>query len=128
MVGSPNFRRLVYDGDAEGVPAGSEVIERVLADQLRRPGLAVGETALGGGSDHACSRPPAFRWAGCSPAPASQGRTGPEAFGGDTGPTDLSYYDRCDDLDNLDLNWDQMADAATASPPSPRPGPSTRAC
>jgi Zn-dependent M28 family amino/carboxypeptidase len=53
MVGSPNFRRLVYDGEGEGAPAGSAAIERVLAGYLRGRGPAVGETSLGSGSDHA---------------------------------------------------------------------------
>ena len=86
MVGSPNFRRLVYDGDAEGVPAGSEVIERVLADQLRGQGLAVGETALGGGSDHAsfaaAGIPVGGLFTGAGEPKSDQDRT---AFGGDTG-------------------------------------------
>src|SRR5215211_7586621 len=76
MVGSPNFRRLVYDG--EGAPAGSAAIERLLAGYLRGHGLAVGETSLGSGSDHAPSRPPASRWAGCSPAPARPRAPGSE--------------------------------------------------
>jgi Zn-dependent M28 family amino/carboxypeptidase len=117
MVGSPNFRRLVYDGDAEGVPAGSEVIERVLADQLRGQGLAVGETALGGGSDHAsfaaAGIPVGGLFTGAGEPKSDQDR---RAFGGDTGPTDPCYHDRCDDLDNLDLGvLDQMADAAATA-------------
>lgn len=117
MVGSPNFRRLVYDGDAEGAPAGSEVVERVLTEQLRGQGLAVGETALEGGSDHA-----SFTAAGIPVGGLFTGADEPKsaadraAFGGSTGPADPCYHDRCDDLGNLDLGvLDQMADAAATA-------------
>jgi Zn-dependent M28 family amino/carboxypeptidase len=117
MVGSPNFRRLVYDGDAEGAPAGSEVVERVLADQLRGQGLAVGETALAGGSDHASFAAAGIPVGGLFTG-AGEAKSGREraAFGGTTGPADPCYHARCDDLDNLDLGvLDQMADAAATA-------------
>jgi Zn-dependent M28 family amino/carboxypeptidase len=99
------------------VPAGSEVIERVLADQLRGQGLVVGETALGGGSDHAsfaaAGIPVGGLFTGAGEPKSDQDRT---AFGGDTGAADPCYHDRCDDLDNLDLGvLDQMADAAATA-------------
>jgi Zn-dependent M28 family amino/carboxypeptidase len=53
MVGSPNFTRLVYAGDGDQVPRGSEVIEDVLTDYFRARGLAVGSLEPGDGSDHA---------------------------------------------------------------------------
>jgi len=117
MVGSPNFRRLVYDGDAQGAPAGSAVIERVLADQLRGQGLAVGETALSDGSDHAsfaaAGIPVGGLFTGANEAKSAHDRS---VFGGDTGPADPCYHARCDDLDNLDLEvLDQMADAAATA-------------
>jgi Zn-dependent M28 family amino/carboxypeptidase len=117
MVGSPNFRRLVYDGQAEGAPAGSEVIERVLTEQLRSQGLAVGETSLRGGSDHAsfaaAGIPVGGLFTGAGEAKSARER---EAFGGTTGPADPCYHARCDDLDNLDLGvLDQMADAAATA-------------
>jgi len=117
MVGSPNFRRLVYDGDAEGAPAGSAVIERVLTDQLRGRGLAVGETSLRGGSDHAsfaaADIPVGGLFTGASEAKSADER---RAFGGSTGPADPCYHARCDDLDNLDLGvLDQMADASATA-------------
>jgi Zn-dependent M28 family amino/carboxypeptidase len=117
MVSSPNFRRLVYDGDAEGAPAGSAVIERVLADQLRGQKLAVGETSLRGGSDHASFAavgiPVGGLFTGAGEAKSAQER---DAFGGSTGPADPCYHARCDDLDNLDLGvLDQMADAAATA-------------
>jgi Zn-dependent M28 family amino/carboxypeptidase len=117
MVGSRNFRRLVYDGQAEGAPAGSEVIERVLTEQLRSQGLAVGETSLRGGSDHAsfaaAGIPVGGLFTGAGEAKSARER---EAFGGTTGPADPCYHARCDDLDNLDLGvLDQMADAAATA-------------
>jgi Zn-dependent M28 family amino/carboxypeptidase len=131
MVGSPNFRRLVYDGDAEGAPAGSAVIERVLADQLRGQKLEVGETALANGSDHAsfaaAGVPVGGLFTGANEAKTAQDQA---AFGGTTGPADPCYHARCDDLDNLDLGvLDQMADAAaTAIATFARdPGPVDRA-
>jgi len=117
MVASPNFRRLVYDGDAEGAPAGSAVIERVLTDQLRSRGLAVGETSLRGGSDHAsfaaAGIPVGGLFTGASEAKSTDERA---AFGGSAGPADPCYHARCDNLDNLDLGvLDQMADAAATA-------------
>ena len=117
MVGSPNFRRLVYDGDAQGAPAGSEVVERVLTSQLRGEGLAVGETAPGNGSDHApfaaAGIPVGGLFTGADETKSTEDQT---AFGGTGGPADPCYHDRCDDLDNLDLEvLDQMADAAATA-------------
>src|SRR5215218_8105830 len=117
MVGSPNFRRLVYDGDAAGAPAGSVVIERLLTDQLRGRGLAVGETSLRGGSDHAsfaaAGIPVGGLFTGASEAKSADER---KAFGGSTGPADPCDHARCDDLDNLDLGvLDQMADASATA-------------
>src|SRR5215216_520753 len=117
MVGSPNFRRLVYDGDAEGAPAGSAAIERVLANYLRDRGLAVGETSLAGGSDHAsfaaAGIPVGGLFTGANEAKSARDRA---AFGGTTGPADPCYHDRCDDLDNLNPHvLDQMADAAATA-------------
>src|SRR5215211_5580364 len=117
MVGSTNFRRLVYDGDAAGAPAGSVVIERVLADQIRGQKLAVGETALSNGSDHAsfaaAGVPVGGLFTGANEAKSTQDQA---AFGGTTGPADPCYHDRCDDLGNLDLGvLDQMADAAATA-------------
>jgi Zn-dependent M28 family amino/carboxypeptidase len=115
MVGSPNFRRLVYDG--EGAPAGSAAIERLLAGYLRGHGLAVGETSLGSGSDHApfaaAGIPVGGLFTGAGETKSARER---DAFGGTTGPADPCYHDRCDDLDNLDLGvLDQMADAAATA-------------
>jgi Zn-dependent M28 family amino/carboxypeptidase len=117
MVGSPNFRRLVYDGDDRGAPAGSAVIERLLADDLRGRGLAVGQVSLGGGSDHAsfaaAGIPVGGLFTGAGETKSAQER---DAVGGTTGPADPCYHDRCDDLDNLDLGvLDQMADAAATA-------------
>jgi Zn-dependent M28 family amino/carboxypeptidase len=131
MIGSPNFRRLVYDGDAEGAPAGSAVVERVLTDQLRSQGLAVGETSLRGGSDHAAFAaagiPVGGLFTGAGEAKSARER---DAFGGGTGPADPCYHARCDDLDNLDRAvLGLMADAAAAALASLArdPGPVDRA-
>jgi Zn-dependent M28 family amino/carboxypeptidase len=114
MVGSRNFRRLIYDGKAQGAPAGSEAVQRVLSDYLRGQRLAVGTTSLGGGSDHvpfaAAGIPVGGVFTGAGEAKNEQDRA---AYGGTAGsPADPCYHDRCDDLDNLDLTvLDQMADA-----------------
>jgi Zn-dependent M28 family amino/carboxypeptidase len=115
MVGSPNARRLVYDGSARGAPPGSQVIQQVLTDYLRGQGLAVGTTSLGGGSDHApfaaAGIPVGGLFTGAGEAKSQQEA---DQFGGTAGePADPCYHQRCDDLGNLDLAvLDQMADAA----------------
>jgi Zn-dependent M28 family amino/carboxypeptidase len=118
MVASPNFLRLVYDGDAREAPAGSEAIERVLTEQLRGQGLAVGETSLGRGSDHAsfaaAGVPVGGLFTGAGEAKDERERA---AYGGRAGAVaDPCYHRRCDDLDNVDLGvLDQLADAAAAA-------------
>jgi Zn-dependent M28 family amino/carboxypeptidase len=114
MLGSPNFRRLVYDGDRRGAPPGSKAVEQVLTEQLRSQGLAVGETTLAEGSDHApfaaAGIPVGGLFSGAGEAKDARERA---AYGGTAGaPADPCYHRRCDDLDNLDLAvLDQLADA-----------------
>lgn len=49
MIGSPNFVRFVYDGDAQ--PSGSDVIEQLFEDYFAAQGLATEEVEVGGRSD-----------------------------------------------------------------------------
>jgi peptidase M28-like protein/PA domain-containing protein len=113
MVGSPNFGRMVYDGDR--APPGSVRIENAFRAYFAGRGLPVEEESLGGSSDHA-----AFARAGI---PVGGLFTGADAvkpaalarrFGGSAGrPFDGCYHQACDTLANVNLGvLGQMADAA----------------
>ena len=122
MVASPNFARLVYDGDlsdspppAGGAPPGSADIERLFLDYFASQGLATEPTAFDGRSDYG-----PFIDAGI---PAGGLFTGAEEiktpaqvalYGGTAGlPFDICYHQGCDNLLNLSTRGlDQMSDAA----------------
>jgi Zn-dependent M28 family amino/carboxypeptidase len=109
MVGSPNFARLVYEGDGE--------IESSFRDWFDARGLAVDEVALEGRSDHA-----PFAALGIPTGGLFTGADEPKTaeaerlFGGEGGePHDACYHQACDTLANVDLRvLEQMADAAAA--------------
>jgi Zn-dependent M28 family amino/carboxypeptidase len=119
MVGSPNFVRFVYDGDASDTESlastGSGVVEDVFLDYFAAQGLAVEPTAFDGRSDY-----DAFISVGI---PAGGTFTGAEGiktaaqatiYGGTAGVAyDHCYHQACDTIANLsNTALDQMADAA----------------
>jgi Zn-dependent M28 family amino/carboxypeptidase len=121
MVGSPNFGRFVYDGDASRTrssltlhPA-SGAIERVFARYFDSRGLAYRETSLGGNSDHA-----PFAQAGIPIGGLFTGADGVKssaeaaAFGGEAGrPYDPCYHRACDNAANVSgVALTQIAGAA----------------
>ena len=122
MVASPNFARLVYDGDLSdsppppgGAPPGSADIEHLFLDYFASQHLATEPTAFDGRSDYG-----PFIAAGI---PAGGLFTGAEEvktpaqvalYGGTAGvPFDICYHQGCDNLLNLSTRGlDQMSDAA----------------
>jgi Zn-dependent M28 family amino/carboxypeptidase len=107
MLGSPNFVRFIYDGDASETPVagppGSEQIEAVFADFFAARGLATAVTALDGRSDYA-----AFMVAGIPVGGLFSGAEGIKTeeqaalFGGTAGePLDPCYHAACDTLGNV---------------------------
>jgi Zn-dependent M28 family amino/carboxypeptidase len=119
MVGSPNYVRFVYDGDASDTEslasAGSGAVEAVFVGYFSSQGLASEPTAFDGRSDY-----DAFINVGI---PAGGLFTGAEdvktpeqaaIYGGTAGVAyDPCYHQACDDIDNLSLRaLDEMSDAA----------------
>jgi Zn-dependent M28 family amino/carboxypeptidase len=109
MIGSVNYVRFRYDGDASGggdpPPAGSAEIEQLFVDYFDDLGLPTDETGLGGGSDFV-----PFRDAGIAVGGVSSGwgqiktEDQEDAYGGTAGePLDPCYHQACDRLDgNID--------------------------
>jgi Zn-dependent M28 family amino/carboxypeptidase len=114
MVGSPNFVRFVYDGEAGNAPAGSAAIERVFTSYFRSRRIEYRETGLGGGSDHA-----SFAAAGIPVGGLFTGADGRKSadeaadFGGRAGQSyDPCYHRPCDTLANVNARaLDQLGDA-----------------
>ncbi len=120
MVGSPNFGRFVYDGDASSAQSGLELhpasaaIERVFVRYFDSRGLAYRETSLGGNSDHA-----PFARAGIPVGGLFTGADGLKSeeeasvFGGQAGrPYDPCYHRACDTATNVSgVALTQMATA-----------------
>ncbi|HJQ87725.1 MAG TPA: M28 family peptidase, partial [Propionibacteriaceae bacterium] len=113
MVGSLNYARFVYDGDAG--PNGSGVIEDVFLDYFASEGLSVEPTAFDGRSDYgpfiAVGIPAGGLFTG------AEGIKTPEQvglYGGTAGQQfDPCYHLACDTLGNVNLEvLEQMADAA----------------
>jgi Zn-dependent M28 family amino/carboxypeptidase len=122
MVGSPNFVRFVYDGDASDTESlastGSGVVEDVFVDYFDSQNLESEPTAFDGRSDY-----DAFISVGI---PAGGLFTGAEdvktaeqaaIYGGTAGIAfDPCYHQACDDIGNITANsmtaLDQMSDAS----------------
>ena len=119
MVGSPNFVRFVYDGDASDTASlastGSGVVEDVFVDYFDSQGLASEPTAFDGRSDY-----DAFISVGI---PAGGLFTGAEdvktaeqaaIYGGTAGVAyDPCYHQACDTINNVSTTaLDQMSDAS----------------
>ena len=109
MLGSPNFIRLVYDGDGSAFgtvgPAGSDDIEHAFEQYFAAKGLALDPTAFDGRSDYkpfiAVGIPAGGLFSGAEEVktPAEQAR-----FGGVAGEAfDRCYHEACDTLSNV--NW-----------------------
>ena len=106
---SPNFARLVYDGDvrlAHAVRAVRRpvrtVIERAFNEYFATRGLATEPTAFDGRSDYG-----PFIDVGIPPGAVrrvprgSRRRNRPPLYGGGRRPHDPCYHHACDDIDNL---------------------------
>jgi Zn-dependent M28 family amino/carboxypeptidase len=118
MVGSPNYVRFVYDGDASDTESlgstGSGVVEDVFVDYFDSQGLESEPTAFDGRSDY-----DAFISAGIPAGGLFTGAEGiktPEEaaiYGGTAGQAyDPCYHQACDDIDNLSFQaLDEMSDA-----------------
>ncbi len=126
MIGSPNYGRFVYDGDASGggwhddsveAPAGSKAIEVAFTGYFESVSMAVEEVPLDDGSDHLV-----FAGAGIPVGGLFTGDTGEKTrrqadrYGGEAGADyDPCYHSACDDLGNVDLQVvEQMSDATAA--------------
>ena len=119
MVGSPNYVRFVYDGDASDTAslasAGSGAVEDVFVDYFDSQDLASEPTAFDGRSDY-----DAFISVGIPAGGLFTGaegiKTAEEAaiYGGTAGIAyDPCYHQACDDIDNLSSDaLDEMSDAA----------------
>jgi Zn-dependent M28 family amino/carboxypeptidase len=121
MVASPNFARLVYDGDGSDspdpsiIPVGSDLIEGLFVDYFTKRGLATAPTAFDGRSDYG-----PFIEAGIPAGGTFSGAEGLKSadevalFGGTADEAyDPCYHQACDRLTNLNLTaFDQFSDAA----------------
>lgn len=119
MVGSPNYVRFVYDGDASDTASlgstGSGVVEDVFVDYFASQGLESEPTAFDGRSDY-----DAFIAVGIPAGGLFSGAEGIKTaeqaaiYGGTAGVAyDPCYHAECDDITNLsEQALDEMSDAA----------------
>ena len=104
MIASPNFARLVYDGDGstfgEDVsgPAGSGKIEEVLARYWTERGLRASRSRSTGARTTSASSTAASRPAACSPAPRRRRppRRSPGTAASQGEQLDPCYHEACD--------------------------------
>ncbi len=118
MIGSPNFARLIYDGNGSAFgspgPAGSDAIERTFERYFENSGLASGQTAFDGRSDYgpfiAVGIPAGGLFTG---AEGIKTEAQQAAYGGTAGEAfDPCYHSACDDITNISTRGlDQMSDA-----------------
>jgi Zn-dependent M28 family amino/carboxypeptidase len=119
MVGSPNFVRFVYDGDASDTESlgstGSGVVEDVFVDYFDSQELASEPTAFDGRSDYDAFISVGIP-AGGTFTGAEEIKTAAQAaiYGGTAGIAyDPCYHQACDTIANLSSTaLDQMSDAA----------------
>lgn len=119
MLGSPNFARLIYDGDGSDTgtagPATSGEIEQTFLDYYAKRGLATEPTAFDGRSDYGpfidVGIPAGGLFSG-----AEEIKTPEEVdlFGGTAGIAfDACYHQACDTIDNVNrTGLDQLSDGA----------------
>ena len=107
MVGSPNFARLIYDGDGSAFdtagPKGSDEIEHTFAKYFKREDLPTGETAFDGRSDYLAFITVGIPSGGLfSGAEEIKTKKEQKLYGGKAGkPYDACYHQACDDIDNV---------------------------
>jgi Zn-dependent M28 family amino/carboxypeptidase len=107
MIGSPNYVRVVYDGDGSDTPTagppGSGQIEALFNNYFAGQGLATDPTAFDGRSDYGpfidAGIPAGGLFSGAEGAKtAEQAAT----YGGVAGePYDACYHQACDTINNL---------------------------
>ena len=115
MLGSPNFVRFVYDGDAEEAPAGSGAIKKTFTDYYASRDLPVEAKPFDGRSDYG-----PFIDAGIPAGGVESGAEGVKTeeeaaeYGGTAGQQyDPCYHQACDTYGNVALDGlDQLADGA----------------
>ncbi len=107
MLGSPNFARLIYDGDGSGFdsagPKGSDKIERTFARYFERVGLATEETAFDGRSDYLAfidaGIPAGGLFSGAEEVKTEEQK---KLYGGRAGVAfDACYHLACDTIENV---------------------------
>ncbi len=119
MIGSPNFARLIYDGNGSAFeapgPEGSDAIERTFQRYFDRADLASGQTAFDGRSDYGPFIDVGIPAGGLFTG-AEDVKTEAEAqlYGGTAGEAfDPCYHAACDDIENIsERGLNQMSDAA----------------
>lgn len=121
MVASPNYARLIYDGDGSDNPdtgpgpVGSDIIEQILSSYWDAKGLAHESTAFDGRSDYGPFIDAGIP-AGGTFSGAEEIKTAEQAakYGGTAGqPFDACYHQACDNLQNLNLQaFDEFSDNA----------------
>jgi Zn-dependent M28 family amino/carboxypeptidase len=119
MVGSPNFVRFVYDGDASDTASlastGSGVVEDVFLDYFASQSLPAEPTAFDGRSDYdafiSVGIPAGGLFAGAEDVKTAEQ---PAIYGGTAGVAyDPCYHQACDTIDNVSMTaLDQMSDAS----------------
>ncbi|MQA94026.1 MAG: M20/M25/M40 family metallo-hydrolase [Streptosporangiales bacterium] len=117
MLGSPNYVRLVYDGDGSdggpAGPAGSGAIEKIFNDYYAGRDLPTDPTEFSGRSDYgpfiAVGIPAGGLFSG---ADAVKTERQAQIYGGTAGQIlDPCYHQACDDIDNTDLTiLDELTD------------------
>ncbi len=113
MVGSPNYDRIVYDGD-DG-PSGSRKIENAFRAYFAARHLPVEQESLGGASDHASFAQQGIPVGGLfTGADDLKSSTSARKMGGTANlPFDSCYHKACDTVGNVDFRMlAQLADAA----------------
>ncbi len=119
MLGSPNFVRLVYDGDGSSLgtqgPAGSGEIEKVFTDYFASKKLATDPTEFDGRSDYGpfieYGIPAGGLFSGADDVKTERQAT---IYGGTAGETlDQNYHSPADDITNLNTTvLGQLSDGA----------------
>ncbi|HEX2295641.1 MAG TPA: M28 family metallopeptidase [Actinomycetota bacterium] len=120
MIGSPNYARMIYDGngsafpDVGGGPEGSETIERVFQRYFQKQGLSTTQTPFEGRSDYGpfidAGIPAGGLFTGAEDVKTPEEA---ELFGGTAGEAyDPCYHEVCDTLGNVNRKvLGQMTDA-----------------